>query len=374
LSFDQQAGLDGLNMHLRRVTLQHYRNVASANLNLHGRQTFLLGPNGQGKTNLLEAIGFMTALRSFRATDNRVLIAHGQVEAALGFEVDHEQQGNTRVGLKLRPGGKEVWVEETRVTRLADFLGQFPTVVFSSQDQQLIRGAPGGRRRWLDLTLAATDQRYLFALQAYHRALADRNQLLKRGASDGEIMAFERPLATQGAELMQARHAGLQDLAQAVTAAYAQISDAAEAVAFAYAPDLPAASGEAALLQRFAEQRGRDRALRTTGAGPHRDDFEFTLGERAAKDVASEGQQRTLVLALRLAQADYFLRCGRVQPVLLADDVLGELDPERRRRFWNAIPATAQVVATGTALPEAALGQWQIFDVSGGGFRERGPR
>jgi DNA replication and repair protein RecF len=98
------------------------------------------------------------------------------------------------------------------------------------------------------------------------------------------------------------------------------------------------------------------------------------LGERAAKDVASEGQQRTLVLALRLAQADYFLRCGRVQPVLLADDVLGELDPERRRRFWNAIPATAQVVATGTALPEAALGQWQIFDVSGGGFRERGPR
>ena len=354
-------------MRLRRVTLQQFRNVAAADLHFSGQQQFLVGANGQGKTNLLEAIGFVTALRSFRTAEQRLLIAHGQSEAVLAFELEHEQVGATRVALKLRAASKELWVDATQVTRLAEFIGQFPTVVFSSQDQQLLRGSPGGRRRWLDLTLAATDRSYLTALQSYHRALASRNALLKRQAGDAEVAAFERPLAAQGARLMVARAAGLAQLAERLTAAYSQISDAAEPAGFTYAPDTAAAE-EAALLGKLATTRARDRQLRATGAGPHRDDFDFTLQGRTAKDFASEGQQRTLVLALRLAQSDYFCRQRGVQPVLLADDVLGELDPERRRRFWRAIPSQAQVIATGTTPPPADLGAWQIFSVNGGGF------
>jgi DNA replication and repair protein RecF len=354
-------------MRLTRVALQHFRNIPLATLAFDGRQQFFLGANGQGKTNLLEATGFVTALRSFRTADNRLLIAHGQTEAALVLDVEHEQLGRTRVTVKIRPGEKEAWIDASRVTRLGDFLGQFPTVVFSSQDQQLVRGAPGGRRRWLDLTLASTDERYFQALQGYHRALAGRNALLKRGAADAEVAAFERPLAEHGAALMVVRRAGLAALGERLIAAYSEISDAAEPVGFDYAPDL-ADLGTEALRAKLEATRLRDRQLRTTGAGPHRDDFDFTLRGRSAKDVASEGQQRTLVLALRLAQAEHVRRARGVQPVLLADDVLGELDPARRRRFWGAIPAEAQVIATGTTPPDAALGDWQVFRVDAGAF------
>ena len=359
-------------MHLRRITLQQFRNIAFASLDLRGRQQALVGANGQGKTNLLEAASFVTALRSFRTSESRVLIAQGQSEAAIALEIEHDRQGPTRVTIKLRPGEKEVWVDETRVTRLADFLGQFPTVVFSSQDQQLIRGTPGARRRWLDLTLAAMDRRYFSALQAYHRALADRNLLLKRQAADAEIAAFEQPLAEHGAALVTARQAGLAVLAEHLTRAYSEIADAAEPAGFAYEPDA-AGAAPADLLARFEGGRARDRQLRSTASGPHRDDFAFLLHGRAAKDFASEGQQRTLVLALRLAQAAYFRARSGVQPVLLADDVLGELDPGRRRRFWATIPGEAQVIATGTSEPDAALGEWQLFRVAHGQFQPATP-
>ncbi len=356
-------------MRLLKISLQHVRNIPFAALELSGRQQFFVGQNGQGKTNLLEAAGFVTALRSFRATDPKLLIAHGQSEAAIACIVDHERRGRTEVTIRLRSGGREVMLDGERITRLGDFLGQFPTVVFSSQDQQLLRGAPAGRRRWLDLTLAAMDSAYLDALQRYHRALAERNRLLKQAAPADQLAAFERPLAANGAALIAARTTGLTALADDLTAAYSRISDDAEPAGFAYVPDV-ADSGEEALRAKFAAARTRDMALRTTLAGPHRDDFDFTLHGRAAKDFASEGQQRSLVLALRLAQAAYFQRQRGVRPVLLADDVLGELDPGRRRRFWQAIPPDHQVLATGTTLPLTAddLGAWQIFRVAAGQF------
>lgn len=356
-------------MRLRRLSLQHFRNIPLATLEFAGHRQFLVGANGQGKTALLESAGLLTALRSFRTAENRHLLAHGQAEAVVTCDLEHEVRGDTRVALRLRAGAKEVWTDQERVTRLADFIGQFPVVALSSQDQQLIRGSPGGRRRWLDLTLAAMDARYLESLQAYHRALADRNALLKRGAPAAQLLAFERPLAAHGARLIAARTTGLVELAADLTAAYAQMADQAEPAGFAYAPDL--AADEAALLARLADGRGRDLALRTTGSGPHRDDFEFTLSGRLAKDFASEGQQRSLVLALRLAQAAFYARRRAVRPVMLADDVLGELDPDRRRRFWQVVGRDTQVIATGTVRPEPIEGgaPWQVFNVVAGAFR-----
>ncbi len=356
-------------MFLRRISLQHFRNIPLAALTFSGPRQFLVGANGQGKTALLEAAGFITALRSFRTAETKLLVAHGQPEATVVCTVEHEQRGATDLTIKLRSGSKDVWMDKERVMRLADFLGNFPTVAFSSQDQQLIRGSPSVRRRWLDLTLAAMDPGYLQALQDYHRALAGRNALLKQGAPADQLAAFERPLAAHGALLMHARAAGLASLAEDLTAAYAQLADQAEPAGFAYAPDLAEAE-EAALLARFAAGRGRDAQLRSTLAGPHRDDFDFILQGRTAKDFASEGQQRSLVLALRLAQAAYFQRRSGVRPVLLADDVLGELDPGRRRRFWSAIAPETQVIATGTTLPpdDEAGGAWQVFPVHAGTF------
>ena len=360
-------------MRLRKLTLRHFRNVGFAALEFSGRQHFLIGANGQGKTNLLEAAGFVTALRSFRSSDNKLLIGHGQQCAALAYAIDHEQQGDTAVTIKLRHDGKELWCDQARVTRLADYLGRFPTVVFSSQDIQLVRGTPAQRRRWLDLTLAAMDAGYLRALQTYTRALAERNALLKSGrATAAELTAFEQALAPAASTLIVSRGEGVRWLEAALKENYARLSDDAELAGLAYEPNFADASTEA-ILARLESGRVRDQQFRSTLVGPHRDDFHFSVKQTAAKDFASEGQQRSLVLALRLAQAAWFRERSGVRPVLLADDVLGELDPARRARFWAAIDPESQMIATGTHLPSAELGAWQVFEVSDGAFSEKVP-
>lgn len=359
-------------MRLQRITLQHFRNLAAATVDFGGARHFLVGPNGQGKSNLLEAVGLLTALRSFRTSDARVLIAHGQAEAAVACDVEHERSGATRVELRLRPGAKEIVVDGVAVTRLADYLGQFPTVVLSSQDQQLVRGAPGLRRRWLDLTLAATDRGYLRVLQAYHRALAERNALLRRGAGAAELAAFERPMAAAAAALVAARASGLERLAAQVRRAYERIAQAAsapEAAGFAYAAQGAGAVTAAEWLARWEAGRARDLQMRTTMTGPHRDDVDFTLDGRPAADVGSEGQQRSLVLALRVAQAHWFQEHLAIAPLILADDVLGELDPGRRERFWAALVPEWQVIATGTVVPGDESRAWHVTQVAAGRFR-----
>ncbi len=360
-------------MILRTITLQHFRNIALAELSLRGARQFFVGANGQGKTNLLEAAGFITALRSFRANESGHLIAHGQREAALACGLEHEKQGPARVVVRLRAGGKEVECDGERVSRLGEYLGRFPTVVFSSQDQQLVRGAPSGRRRWLDLTLAAMDAAYLRALQNYHRALAERNALLKRGAGGAELEAFEFPMAEAAAVLVQARRVAVAEIGEQVARAYAKISGAAPGAETAgFVLDGSAAHETAAAWREtWAKLRPRELAMRTTLSGPHRADVELTLDGRLARDFGSEGQQRSLVLALRLAQVEFFYaRCG-VQPVLLADDVLGELDAGRRERFWATLGPERQVIATGTEFPAGErMEAWQIFRVADGQFSE----
>jgi DNA replication and repair protein RecF len=360
-------------MRLRKLTLRHFRNVGFAGLDFGGRLQFLAGANGQGKTNLLEAAAFLTALRSFRTADSRLLVGHGQQVAAVSFELEHERLGATHVLIKLRRDGRELWCDSARVTRLADHLGKFPMVVFSSQDMLLVRGSPAGRRRWLDLTLAAMDAGYLAALQIFSRALAERNALLKSGrATDGELSAFERTLAPAAAELIARRSAGIDALSATLKTAYGQIASDAEKATLTYEPNFDEPSAEA-LLARLEAGRARDAQFRTTLIGPHRDDFHFSVRGMAAKDFASEGQQRSLVLALRLAQAAWFHEKSGVRPVLLADDVLGELDPGRRRRFWAAIDPELQLIATGTSPPDGALGTWQVFEVADGAFTEKPP-
>ncbi len=358
-------------MRLRKLTVRHFRNVGFAALEFSGRQQFLVGANGQGKTNLLEAAGFISALRSFRTPDQKLVIGHGQQCAAIACHVEQARMGETHVTVKIRHDGKEVWCDQTRVTKLGDYLGQFPTVVFSSSDLQLVRGSPAGRRRWLDLTLASAAPEYFRALQTFTRGLAARNALLKSGRpADAELEAFEATLAPAAAELIALRGAGVAALAESVRQAYAQLCDEAEPAGLTYEPNFPDASAES-LLARLASGRARDIQFRTTLVGPHRDDVHFAVKHTAAKNFASEGQQRSFVLALRLAQAAWLNQKTGVRPVVLADDVLGELDPARRRKFWAAIDPESQVIATGTHLPDDQLGTWQVFEVADGVFGEK---
>lgn len=355
-------------MRFASATLQHFRNVPLARVELRGRRTFLLGANAQGKTNILEALGYVTALRSFRGAEPRALVAAGQPQAGLAFVIEHEAFGESRVTITLTADGREVEWEQGKVVRLGDFLGKFPTVVFSSQDQQFLRGTPSLRRRWLDLTLAAMDGSYLSGLQRYTRAVAERNMLLKQGGRDAAALtSFEHEAARHAAPLVALRARGVGELAAHFRAAHRRLVPEGEVAGLVYAPDTAVASAEE-FARQLATARPRDALLKSTERGPHRDDVELLLAGRPAKQFASEGQQRCLVLALRLARAAYFKARGGVEPVLLCDDVLGELDPVRRERFWSSLAGEPQVIATGTTAP-AEAGAWQVLRVEAGAVR-----
>lgn len=351
-------------MRFASVTLQHFRNLALADVRFAGRRTFLHGSNAQGKTNFLEALGYVTALRSFRAAESRALIGLGQTQAGMGFRIEHEQFGESRITVVLNASGREVTWEQGKVTRLAEFIGRFPTVIFSSQDNQLLRGSPSLRRRWLDLTLAAMDVPYLQALQFFTRAVAERNMLLKQGGRDtGALDAFERELAQHATVVVARRSAGLDELSGLFRAYHARLVPEGEAAGLVYAPDTAATNAEE-FIAILRKNRPRDTLLKSTERGPHRDDMELLLNGRPARQFASEGQQRCLVIALRLAQAAFFKAHSGITPPLLCDDVLGELDPARRQRFWSALDHDPQVIATGTTLPE--VGEWQVLQLEGG--------
>ena len=354
-------------MRLKGIKLQHFRNIAWADLSLEGQWQVFLGKNGQGKTNLLEALGLLTALRSFRASTLSPLLMWEQAQARIHLTLEHELQGRTEVEIQLEPKGKNVWVDGEKVARLTDFIGQFPTVVLNSEDIQLLRGSPQARRRFLDLTLSAVNRNYLQRLRAYHQALRERNQLLKQQASLGQIVAFEQVMAVEAVALMALRQEGIAALGQYLEGAYHRFCGGTEQAAIHYRPDC-FCEDVPAFLERMAQQRSRDLLLKTTTQGPHRDDCVFRLFGRQAKEVGSEGQQRGLVIALRLAQANWFHRNNAVQPILLVDDVLGELDGERRERFWKTVGEGAQIIASGTELlllPQNKRG-WQVFRVDQG--------
>lgn len=332
-----------------RLNVQDFRNLPLARLRADESPVFILGGNGQGKTSLLEALCLTSALRSFRTSDARTMIRHGKRAAKVYCEIEHEREGRLTMEIELRAGGKSVLIDGNPLPRLSDLVGRYPTVPLSSQDIQLIRSGPSVRRRCIDMMLAEADKDAFDALRRYGKALQGRTNLLKRGAQ-AEIAAFERPLAEAAAAIVAARRQAIEELSPLFRAAYAAIAPENEVAELLYKPDIDGTDAET-MARRFAEARPKD-ILRGAGTcGPHLDDYDIRLGGKSAREYASEGQQRGLVLSLRLAQSRWLAAHTGIQPVLLADDIMGELDPSRRAAFWASLASPAQVIATGTEIP-----------------------
>jgi DNA replication and repair protein RecF len=306
----------------------------------------LLGDNAQGKTNILEAIYLMATLRSFRGVGGAQMIRHG----AKGYFAGGNVMGRGDHEIKIYWSARErkLALDGQPVKKLTDYFGVLRTVVFCTEDLQLVKGAARSRRRFLDLLLAQTNPGYLPLLQRYMHTVRARNALLKnRSVDEAALGSFSQELVKLGVEIIRARRELIPKFSPLARLAYRRISNDAEELRIEYQPSV-----KNDFAVELAQSRARERTYRSTLVGPHRDDLQLLQNEQSAAQFGSEGQKRTLAIALKMAQAEFLAGIHGSPPVLLIDDVMGELDVKRRSGLLplleQARKASGQVFMTCT--------------------------
>jgi DNA replication and repair protein RecF len=332
-------------MHLAHLRLRDFRNYARLDTDFAPGFNLLLGDNAQGKTNILEAIYLIATLRSFRGVGGAQLVRHGQKGYFIGSQIIGQTRHETRMYWSLRE--RSLTLDNRPVRKLTDYLGTLRTVVFCTEDLLLVKGPARGRRRFMDLLLSQTHQNYLPLLQRYTRALKARNALLKQRMVDAaSLESFNRELIAAGNELTRLRAQLVPAFAPHATGAHARIATG-ETLQLAYSSGV-----KADFAVELAQSRERELSYRSTVVGPHRDDLDLLIGGKPAAQFGSEGQKRTVATALKMAQAEYLTELHGGPPVLLIDDVMGELDVKRRSGLLPLLQrsheAQGQVFMTAT--------------------------
>jgi DNA replication and repair protein RecF len=333
-------------VHLAHLRLRDFRNYARLDADFAPGFHLLLGDNAQGKTNILEAIYLMATLRSFRGVGGAQMVRHGTKGYFAGGNV--VGQGGHEIKIYWSARERKLALDGQPVKRLADYFGALRAVVFCTEDLQLVKGAARARRRFLDLLLAQTRPDYLPLLQRYMHTVRARNALLKQRAVDeAALESFSLELVKLGNEIIRARRELAPKFSPLARLAYRRISNDAEELRIEY---LPSVKKDFAV--ELAQLRARERTYRSTLVGPHRDDLQLLLHEKSAAQFGSEGQKRTLAIALKMAQAEFLAGIHGSPPILLIDDVMGELDLKRRSGFLplleHARKASGQVFMTAT--------------------------
>ncbi len=336
-------------MRIERLTLHHFRNLHGLDLRPAPHLNLVSGANGHGKSNLLESLHFLCLGHSPRARKDKDLIAFGDPsfvirgEGWLG-ETPHAQSveyGET--GCRVRIGHHES-------RRLGDLLGHFLVVAFGPEDLDLLRGGPQERRRYLDVLLCQHDPGVLEVLRRYRQALRQRNAALRLrlGSEEDDVFAaFDATLAEAGARIGMLRLELVRRLQPWAREFCREIGSETEDLRL----EITRAAGDVAdvetlrqnLLQKLREKRAQDRENGLTSVGPHRDDLLVFLAGKAVRDFASQGQKRSVALALKLAAARMLEEACGLPPILILDDVFAELDPLRRERFGSLIAGRGQV-------------------------------
>ena len=370
-------------MYLKTLHLRYFRNYQEQRVDFIAPKTILVGNNAQGKSNLLEAVELLATLRSHRMARDRDLVREGEAFGQINATLER-QTGIIDLSLTLRRAGRRtVALNSEYLRRQLDFLGVLNAVQFSSLDLELVRGGPEQRRHWIDTLLIQLEPVYAYILQQYNQVLRQRNAFLKaRGErfevggsdSDSELAVWNAQLAAVGARVIRRRSRGIQRLAPIASAWHASISDRTEILQVKYAPNVPLTQGspeevQQAFLEKIAQRVIAEQHQGTTLVGPHRDEIELTINQTPARQYGSQGQQRTLVLALKLAELKLIEEVIGESPLLLLDDVLAELDPNRQNQLLEAIQDRFQTLITTTHLG-AFDSQWlkasQILTVQAG--------
>jgi DNA replication and repair protein RecF len=359
---------------IRRAWLHDFRNYVSAEIPLSPGLTAIVGRNGEGKTNLVEAIAWLATLSSFRGASTEAMIRDGQPSAVIRAEVQREGRELLIEAELAASGRNRVQVNRQRLQRGRDLLGALRVTVFGPDDLVIVKAGPTERRRFMDEALVACDARYDALRREVERVLRQRNALLRSAGGSLDESAtvtldvWNTKLSEAGESLARARMDLLERLRPLVAESYAALSDvdSPPAIGLAYSSEW-IIHGLAAALEAA---RAEDVRRGVSTVGPHRDDLTLTLGGLPARSHASQGEQRTLALALRLALHRLVADAAGSTPVLLLDDVFSELDPGRGTALLKNLPHGQVVVTTAGRLPEQAQPDC-VLEVSGGAVRVR---
>lgn len=361
-------------MKLKRLSITNFKNISEASLDFSDNVNCFLGNNGMGKSNLLDAIYFMSFCRSFSGAPDTLLIKGGETFSIV--KGDYERRGTdedisaslTTTGRRksFRRSGKEY-------RRLSDHIGLLPLVMVSPADSELIAGSAETRRRFIDMVISQADRVYLDALIRYNRVLTQRNAMLRDGIADaGLYAAVDMQLDAAADYITRQRGLWVERLSGIFGRYYSVISPGGETPRLDYRSSLDGRS----FIEAAEENRRRDEIVRHTGVGPHRDDIDMSLDGMPARTTASQGQAKTYTIALRLAQYEFMKASMDMAPMLLLDDIFDKLDAGRVERIMAiaASPTFGQIFITDTnrkhldEIVAVTDGDYRLWSVENGTF------
>ncbi len=352
-------------MIIERIELNHFRNYEKLSLFPHEEINIFFGENGSGKTNLLEAIHYCSLGKSHRMNQDLNTVMMNQPGASCHLWIQNYFSRN-EIEIRLRPDEesvKSVWIDQKRAARLSEMMGVLRCVIFSPEDLELVRGGPAVRRRFLDMMISQISKSYFIALQQYRVALNQRNAILKKARTDGNrpspvIEDFEKSMSEQAQLIYMERNKYTDLLAELAKEIYQKISgQKQEDFSMIYHPSVKCNSDEPFNMEKLLEEsREEDLRQGMTTLGPQRDDISLTLNHRSMKLYASQGQIRTAALSMKLGQLFVIRKVTGDSPVLLLDDVMSELDLNRRMNLLEMMNGIQTFI---TCSDEGDLAEYQ---------------
>ena len=336
-------------MHITKLALRDFRNFEALTLeDLNPGINVFAGRNAMGKTNLLEAVNYLSCARSFRGAPDAKLIRDGQAFAGIFAQYAADShRGKIEIGI-LGEGKRSVRLNGLPVRKISELMGALNSIVFAPEDLRIIKEAPSLRRRMMDMELCKISPGYYRSLQSYSLALKSKNKLLKNPRADaGVLSAYSEQMAAYGEQMIEERAAFVEQLNACTARFYHNLQGVSEGIEIRYKCSAEVENARESLLAKMQANAAREREMGVCLTGPHREDLEILINGRDSKIYASQGQQRTAMLAIRLASLEVAQAQTGEAPVLLLDDVFSELDRRRRESLMEIVSGN-QVFITCT--------------------------
>ncbi|WP_027415079.1 DNA replication/repair protein RecF [Aneurinibacillus terranovensis] len=346
-------------MILKELKFEHYRNLENLTLAFDAPIILFMGPNAQGKTNLLESIYFLAMAKSHRTSKDKELIRWNADYARLACHVE-KKHGPLSLEIQLTPRGKKAKINSLEQRKLSDYIGAMNVVMFAPEDLGIVKGNPQIRRRFLDMEIGQVSPAYLYHVSQYQKIIQQRNQALREIQHQKQFRdlldIYNQQLAAVSVKILQKRYRFIEKIQEWAREIHAQITQGTEKLDLSYECSLPFSpfmsheQAQEAIYQHLTTIRDREIARGISLAGPHRDDINFFINGTSVQQYGSQGQQRTTALSLKLAEIELIHQEVGEYPLLLLDDVLSELDENRQSHLLNNIKDRVQTFVTTTGV------------------------